>query len=299
MITFSNLGKHGRLGNVLFQFAFIKCVSLYRGYELVLPSDIDEVSHHGQKCVLKHFQASYNKLSEAEISNAIIHEVTEPWEYRNSFVKEFLEVPDNTSFVSGYFQNYNYIRPIESEIRKEFRLCEDIDDPANAMMADIKNDNRGHEIVSIHIRRGDQIGHWQDYDILFGEGGSLSPDCRYRNYLSSAIDKVGGKPMFVVFTGGSRTNDDDDDKSWCLDEFTRMGIPFIMSPATSAMSDFALMSKCDHNIMSPISTFGWWASFLNTNKNKVICYPNIAPSLTPNSKPAPNYYPDNFLKLDI
>ena len=40
MITFSNLGKYGRLGNQLFQYAALKGLSIKKGYEIGMSPDI-------------------------------------------------------------------------------------------------------------------------------------------------------------------------------------------------------------------------------------------------------------------
>ena len=52
MITFSQLGKYGRLGNQFFQYAALKGLSVKNGYDIALMSDLKNTVWHGQKCLL-------------------------------------------------------------------------------------------------------------------------------------------------------------------------------------------------------------------------------------------------------
>ena len=58
MITFTQLGNLGRLGNQLFQYALLKSISLKTNKEIVLPSSVKENVWHSQKYLLGNFNLS-------------------------------------------------------------------------------------------------------------------------------------------------------------------------------------------------------------------------------------------------
>ena len=39
------------------------------------------------------------------------------------------------------------------------------------------------------------------------------------------------------------------------------------------MQDFCLIMSCDHNILSPGSSFGWWCAYLNKSDTKTVIAP--------------------------
>ena len=51
MITFSQLGKYGRLGNQFFQYAALKGLSVKKGYDIALMSDLKNTVWHMVKNV--------------------------------------------------------------------------------------------------------------------------------------------------------------------------------------------------------------------------------------------------------
>lgn len=57
---------------------------------------------------------------------------------------------------------------------------------------------------------------------------------------------------------------------WAKKHFS--GEEFHLVQGNSAIEDLLLMSKCKHNIIAN-STFSWWASYLNTNPEKIIIVP--------------------------
>lgn len=61
-----------------------------------------------------------------------------------------------------------------------------------------------------------------------------------------------GSITFIVFS---------DDITWCKENINDKGNAIIFSPFSNPGNDLALMSLCDHMIMS-IGTFGWWGSWL-------------------------------------
>ena len=54
MITFNNLGKKGRIGNQLFQYAAIRNLSIKKNFEIGLPKQTNLV-FHGQKKFIRMF----------------------------------------------------------------------------------------------------------------------------------------------------------------------------------------------------------------------------------------------------
>ena len=69
MIIFPEIGRHGRLGNQMFQLATMKALALETNTECYLPNDLDEREHHGQKCLLNHFDHKLPVDSEGIYNN--------------------------------------------------------------------------------------------------------------------------------------------------------------------------------------------------------------------------------------
>mgnify|MGYP003627504933 FL=1 len=245
VITCTNLGQHGRLGNQLFQYALVKSVSIETGFPVQLPELSNKV-WHGQRCLLPQLQIVYDPL---------VSPPTHTYLERtpNQFDAEVFSVEEGTNFM-GYFQHPSYFDKHRDVFLKEFSTAQTIQDEATSILSNYTNP------TSIHIRQGDYLPYaYPDYHKLVLE------------YINHAVEDVGKDTDFLVFTGGSRKGNEyrDDDFQWCKENL--VGDNFHFMEGNSELLDFELIKKCTNNVTAWDSTFSWWASYLNESRGKIYC----------------------------
>ena len=111
MITFLELGKYGRLGNQLFQYAMLKSVSLETGYKIKIPNP-ENIEFDSQKCLLNMFNITCDFLDESDYTNL---NATFLEKDHTVFYPQVFEIPDNINF-HGFFQSYQYFKKILEKI---------------------------------------------------------------------------------------------------------------------------------------------------------------------------------------
>jgi len=264
MITNISIGLDGRLGNQLFQYAALKSLALHNNYQCVLPNLTERV-WHGQQCLLDNFNLECDFVDKLSLE----------WEYNeeniNEFDSNFFNIPDKTT-IRGFFQNLKYFENFENQICKELTTKQNIQDIADNLLEFHRGD---HELVSIHIRRGDNVTVNVEFgNQLFGNDSStLDWSTGYGLYLKKALSLFDNKKVkFLVFTGGSRTSkDNSDDIKWIENNLKFDNISVLSTD--DPLVDYTLISKCDHNILSHATSFGWWAAYINQNLNKIMIAP--------------------------
>lgn len=268
MISFVELGRMGRLGNQLFQYAALKSLGLSKGYEVKIP-DLLNCEWHGQRCLLEKFSLECDYLNRADVET-IRHIYYEP--DINRYDMNILNLPDNTN-LSGFFQSTKYFEAHKDQIKREFTLKDDIENESKERLAQIKKDNKC-EIVSLHLRRGDLTdGTTNESANYLGCQNNFDENSIFGRYLGLAKKVFENKKVkFLVFSGGSRSdNNNTSDIDWCKSKFN--GDEYIFSEGNGVLQDFSLIKNCDHNITSHSTTFGWWAAYLNEHENKIVCAP--------------------------
>tara|TARA_Y100000296_G_C5175758_1_gene259945 strand:- start:2401 stop:3285 length:885 start_codon:yes stop_codon:yes gene_type:complete len=271
MVTFTELGRLGRLGNQLFQYAALRAISLEKKCKIKIP-DPATMEWQNQKCYLKYFSLECEYLEQHDYPH-IQYRFHEP--DHTQLHSEVFSVPDNTDFV-GYFQNYGYFSKHEEQIRKEFILKDDIKEPASDYIEQFRKvGDPNAEIVSVHMRRGDNVdGTNPDSSNFYGNGDKLSKDSAFGQYFYPAIQTFEDKNVkFLVFSGGSRRGDkhNQTDIEWCKANFNGENIYYC--EGNQDIVDFEIMRQCDHHINCHMTSFGWWAAFLNDSPDKIVVAP--------------------------
>jgi hypothetical protein len=200
---------------------------------------------------------------------------------------KFFNIPDNTS-IEGFFQSTYYFEHISEQIKKELTPKQEYLDKASKLIDYLKGQHNC-EIVSVHVRRGDNMTNGQTGLIQAFEPGGM-----YETYFNEAKKVFEGKNVkFLVFTGGQRFNEDNKiDVDWCRSFFK--GDEFLFSEGNQQIDDFSLIMSCDHNILSHASSFGWWAAYVNSNPNKIV----VAPQYYHPDEPSlirEKFYPNEYI----
>ena len=295
MITFLELGKLGRLGNQLFQYSALKSLALQKGYDPVIPNP-DSRNWHGQNCLLTEFNIECSYIApENEAAIRYLKPYNEP--SHMEYDKKFFDLSDGTN-LHGFFQSMFYFKQHEQQIKKELTPKDKYLVKARQTINGIKEKFPGYEVVSLHLRRGDNTdgsNPSKELNEMYGKTNKLDKKSFYGKYLTSALQKFEGKNVkYLVFSGGLRFSGDnnDSDINWCKQNLK--GKDFIFSKNNTTMNDFSLIMSCDHNIISHISSFGWWAAYLNKNPNKIVVAPEKYHPDMPDYTHRKDFYPDTW-----
>ena len=280
MIFNTKLGITGRLGNQLFQYAALrsKALDLQCNHYMI---NLDNVEYHGQKSFLPKFNIKYNIIPNINISNIFI-------EGRDNF-----DTIKNNTDIIGNFESEQYFKKYKDIIKKEFQIKDKVLlKKCRNIMNKIRKKYKNFVIIGIHIRRGDALYKKTKRDYCCDK---LTKDTWLYQYLLRSFNIFNDihNKKFLIFTGGSRSQNNSNitDIKWCKNNFK--GSQYIFSENNNTLDDFILMTMCDHLILNSASTFGWWAGYLNKNPNKRIICP-ILPNL---EKDWENYWSNEFIVI--
>ena len=140
-------------------------------------------------------------------------------------------------YLNGYWQNYRYFKDYRKELQAMIRPVNALSSYAQNMTETIQ---RTEHSVSVHIRRGDYVGH-----------GAL-PSSYFMGAMNRMREQL-SDPMFFIFS---------DDTEYIRALFgTSDQIVIIDNPSgNQSVEDFLLMKACRYHIIGN-STYSWWAAY--------------------------------------
>lgn len=286
--TFENLGQQGRLGNALFQYAMLLGFSEKKGVIPKLPWNIKEKTHHSQKCMLDAFKLTASPIDPGASRPAYTYvEQCDGGHYDANIWNQPGEIN-----LQGQFESELYFNDIRDRIKQEFQL---------------KSEKKYRkEKIGIHFRRGDDvtINHHEytteEYNEKFIK--------KAFEYITSHTEINLENLEVMIFTGGTReaegtweyARDEASDIEWCK-TFMQTHFPNIKIKMSkeqcpemnSVLDDFMRMQNCEIFIINSVSSMGWWAGYLNTDKNKQII---VSPAKT---KSETTYWPSEFIQINV
>ena len=268
-VIFSNGFQDGRrLGNQIFNYAVGLYVAELTGRRLGINES--GFSHTGALTELeKVFQLNFDRYNETcpvyHISDAMSLAYNKDFE---KIIHNREEFSNKTINLSGFFQSWKYTR-MEDVLRSRLVFKDDLMVYAeNFLRANIPPGwNQGFFTrVGIHVRRDDVVENQEKVDF-----GYTTPGPSYFKRAMQHMVDMYTRVQFLVVTDDSKwvTGNLSPDLVEKKDTMTRVNVT--VCKGNSAGQDLAILSLCDHTIIST-GTFGWWGAWLA--KGTTIYYSN-------------------------
>ena len=234
----------GGLGNMLFQIAATKSLSIDNGVDCSFPNMESQLKlindDNFYNPTIKHsfeYDLMFGKLNRSQPNNGTL--IKFPFEYLKYTVND-------NSIIDGFFQSEKYFKHHRKEIIELFKIPKEIKEIINDKYSDLLET----KTTALHVRRGDYVTHPNHHPVQTIE------------YYNKAVELIGKDTTIVVFS---------DDIEWCKKNFNIDNIIYIEDEKDYI--ELYLMSLCDNNIISN-SSFSWWGAWLNTNEDKKVIAPN-------------------------
>ena len=252
-VSFNGLGNEGRLGNQMFQYAFMRGMSKKHGYDFIIPdANANRFDNYG---LFECFELEGCKTGEGSYPTLECRDT--------AFNQKFLdECSDNTNY-SGVFQTEKYFADATEELRKDFTFHKEILDPCQEFI-----DNVG-DVIFLHIRRGNsnlvgKRGEKWSYQLL----QDYHPLMKKEYYLEALSHFDASKKVIVL----SDTIDWCKKQDWLQDDrflFSDSSYEVFDDGASVPYIDICLMSLCSGGIIAN-SSMSWWGAWLQNDRGKVV-----------------------------
>lgn len=232
MISNTNIGYNGRLGNQMFQFAALIGIADKNNYEVRIPEANLKLNTNNHRLQLND---GFNIESYLSDNINLENNYKEPF---YEFNPEIFNCKDSTDLY-GYFQTEKYFKHCENLIRNIFTFRSEIFEESKEFLNKFKK-----ETVIINIRRGDYLKYPKHH-----------PLCNDL-YLNEALNQFNGDYDYICIS---------DDIEWCKIRFPNINYV----ETKNIYIQLCILTLADNIIMAN-SSFTWWGAWLNEKTKKII-----------------------------
>ncbi|XP_074657872.1 galactoside alpha-(1,2)-fucosyltransferase 1-like isoform X1 [Tubulanus polymorphus] len=237
-----------RLGNNMFQYASLLGIayeSSVRKPDIYLVDDA---------VLWKYFKISKARsISRWLYDSWLMYGDTTYKEHCCQYSREHFLLPKKgTLLLDGYFQSWRYFSYMADVIRQEFRFVDNIDKNAadfiQNSVAKIEagpSSSQPYTYIGVHVRRG---------DIMNKRWTNRGMKTAGRDYFHRAFEIMKRKYNNIVFVVCSN------DIVWCKNN-VGLADRTIYSEGHDQITDMAILSKCNHTILTT-GSFGFFSAFL-------------------------------------
>ena len=201
---------------------------------------------------------------------------TKDLQKKTKFRKINLKNYSNTIFIDGHFECEKYFIDYENDIKKLFKIKDNLIDTNNKYIKNLKNCNS----VSICIRQN-RYSERKNKDTK----KSIQFTKDTIDYIYKSIDYINKNvenPKFFIWSN---------DLSKLNEYFNEDEYIFIDNKKNKSLNDFYLFNYCKHFIVGP-TTFHWWGAWLNENPSKICLRPN---NINPSNNE--NFWPEKWISI--
>ena len=183
----------------------------------------------------------------------------------------------------GYFQSYKYFQDNYDIICKLINLQKQKDSIIYKYMQNYKS------MVSMHFRLG-------DYKLLQDFHPVMKMEY-YKNSIQHIIEKTNNDNIRILYFSEKKDELLVDETINKLKEIFSSCVFIKAFDYAADWEQMLMMSLCSHNIIAN-STFSWWGAYFNSNKEKIVCYPDMwfGPNLS--SHNTVDLFPENWIKIN-
>lgn len=265
MLSFNLLGRYGRLGNQMFQYAALIGISKRRDTDFCIPPSNAWNLWQDHQLFQVFKLPSVKKVGYQKT-------VVQIQERSFTYDKELHTTCPKDADIRGYFQSEKYFNDVQSIIKAEFEFKTKIREYSARIRSQFKR-----QTISLHVRRGDYLKSPESH-----------PVCSM-DYYESALANFPTDLPVLIFS---------DDIDWCKQEKLFQQRRFVFFGGHANYIDMCLMAMCDHHIIAN-SSFSWWGAWLGANVQKCIVAPKIWFGQDGNNGKLEtcDLIPENWLKL--